>query len=71
MSFHIKKYTETIARIVRRNEFTILWIQGDYKKMKEMYKEYYDELDYREKIKLGIRYHLPKTIKIYRRLFQR
>lgn len=60
-------YNSAINKAILKTEYKILYIDSNYKKLKqEKYKNFYDELTYKQKINLKLKYWFPILIKIKR-----
>ncbi len=61
------RYSDAIKNKILNNEFRILRVEGNIKKLKmSKYKKNYDTLSRKEKLKIYIKYYLPNICKIGR-----
>lgn len=62
------KYKECIDDVIRRNQFNILLCKNDLKTMKREYRDYFDTLNKKDRLRSYLSYYCPFVFQLYRKL---
>ena len=64
------KYTECIRKVIRRNEYNILYLMNDLRKIKKEYKDIYRQSNFKNRLYIHIRHYCPVLLKMYHKILK-